>query len=266
MSALRMARSYGHRLGTATIRTTDGFRMELDLSDWVDQHIYAIGEYESDVVTVVKAALKKGMTAIDIGANVGFFSLLFSTIVGSGGKVLAFEPQPAAIKRLARNIELNPRLAIEVHNLAAADADGEISFYCGPVNHSGVASIRPRKDDQDAIIVRSARADDIIASALSVDLIKIDVEGAETRVIAGLENTIKRSHPHIIVEVSDLYLREMGSSGQELVEKLCGYGYRAFQITSHGLVEVTTWSETLAEQFNALFTTNHSEFRPLIRL
>ncbi len=239
--------------------------MELDLTDWVDQHIYATGEYEPDVLAVAKAVLRPGMTAVDIGANVGFFSLLFATLVGPQGKVISLEPQPRVHDRLVKNLALNPSLAVDVRKVAASDSAGELSFYCGPADHSGVASLRPLDAAAERITVPTASGDDLLCDCRQIDLIKIDVEGAETRVIRGLSATLDRCQPDLVVEVSNRYLQEMGSSGRELCGMLCSRGYQMFQIDWSGLTPLAGWNDGLSDQFNALFTQYPQRFKRLIK-
>jgi FkbM family methyltransferase len=253
--AIRLARLYGrHISGPVTVSTRFGFRMKLDLSDWVDQHLYAAGVYEPEVAAVVEALLHENDTAVDIGANVGFFSLLFGQCVGSGGKVIAFEPQPGVFERLNANVALNPVLPVKVERLAVSDAAGVLRFYPGDRSHSGVGSLRPRESEGDAVLVESVRLDDLLSPDLPVHLIKVDVEGAEMRVVNGMKRTIRRYSPHVIVEVSDQFLRESNSSGRELCESLLATGYQMYIIEWGGLRKVDGWKEWFPMQFNALFT------------
>jgi FkbM family methyltransferase len=251
-------------MGQRTIRTSDGFLMRLDLRDWVDQHIFAVGHYEPDVVAVVKTALLPGGCAIDVGANVGYFSLLFAHLVGPTGRALSFEPQPSAFERLAANIALNPSLAVKVHRVAASDERGFLDFYCGPPDHSGVASIRDHGQSGDRLAVATTPIDDVLDADRPVNLLKIDVEGAEMKVVAGARRTIERWRPDVIVEVSESFLRQMGSSGAELCDVFFGRGYRMFGIRWDGIRECHGWHPDLPDQFNALFTTNPTRFRALV--
>jgi FkbM family methyltransferase len=265
LRAIRRAREIGPRMGQRIVWTKHRFRMRLDLADWVDQHIYATGEYEPDVVAVATAALRPGLTAVDIGANVGFFSLLFASLVGPSGKVIALEPQPRAYGRLVENLALNQRLKADVRRVAASDTVGQLYFYCGPAEHSGIASLRPLGGSPERITVPTATGDSLFRECEQIDLIKVDVEGAETLVLRGLSSAIDRCRPDLIIEVSNRYLQEMGSSGRELCGLLCHRGYKMFQIGWNGLTPVVGWDDGLTDQFNALFTYQPERFSQLIR-
>jgi FkbM family methyltransferase len=262
--SIDLVRKHGPTMGERTIRTKYGFRMKLDLGDWVDQHVFATGEYEPDVIAVVRNSLCAGMTAVDVGANIGFFSLLFAKTVGPTGTVLAFEPQPLVLARLRENIRLNPNLDVEVQAIAASDVVSEIDFFCGPTDHSGIASLRSFAGSSQRISVKTAPLDRILASYPSVNLIKVDVEGAELKAIDGLQDTIRRCQPDLIVEVSNSYLQQMNASAAALCESICRFGYSMFQIGWNGLSIVDRWSESLPAQFNALFTHRPDGFRKCV--
>jgi hypothetical protein len=134
-----------------------------------------------------------------------------------------------------------------------SDVAGEIAFYCGPPEHSGVASLRALEGAEQTT-VSTVSGDEAISGVARIDLIKIDVEGAETRVIRGLHNTLARDKPDLIVEVSHIYLQQAGSSGPELCNTIMEHGYRMFQIAWEGTRECHGWSDALPDQFNAVFT------------
>lgn len=255
LRSINWVRHLGPRMGKRMVRTKQGFRMLLYLNDWVDQHIFATGEFEPEVVAIVSSLIKPGSCAIDIGANVGYFSLLFAQLAGPFGKVIAFEPQPDVHARLLQNLSLNPRLTVSMRSEAVSDSQGYVAFYCGSDDHSGIASLRARADAAAVVNVTTARLDDILNFDNRIDLVKIDVEGAEHRVIDGMEYILDRWHPDLLVEVSDCYLREVGSSGKELCERLWARDYQMFRLQCNGLEPVQQWFDELPGQFNAFFTT-----------
>ncbi len=262
--AIREVRTIGARLGTRRVRTRHGFRMELELDDWVDQHIYATGDYEPYSAHVMRALLHPGDCMLDVGANIGFFSLLAAQCVGAGGRVIAFEPAPDVRARLQRNVALNgaSRLAsdsnwhIEVRAEAITDQLGDREFFVGPAQHSGIASLRSLgADTACAIKVPGTTLDRVLRDGTPVHLIKIDIEGAEARALRGMRRILQECHPHLLVEVSADYLCEMGDSAAGLFSFLEDFGYRAYRIEWDHLVPLTGWSARLPRQFNALFTT-----------
>ena len=253
--AIRKTREHGPLLGSATIRTHHGFRMGLQLNDWADQHIFATGNYEDYTAKVVNHLLESGDSAVDVGANIGFFTLLMAARVGPSGRVWAFEPSPSTRVRLRRNVELNHFANVTIREEAVSDVDGLSAFFCGRDDHSGVASLRPMPSSGSTYQVRTCRLPNVIPSPSRLRLIKIDIEGAEHLALAGMELLLQKRQPDLIVELSDHFLREMGSSSADVYAFLSVNRYNMYIIDWNGLVKVERWSSEFPTQFNALFTT-----------
>ena len=219
--ALRRVRELGPWMGRACVRTHYGYRMELRLNDWGDQHIYATGSYEDSTAQTMASLLKNpagesGGLCVDIGASTGFFTLLMATHVGTGGEVWAFEPAPQTRERLHRNIAINQLAHITVRSEAASDTAGNTPFFDGPSDHSGVASLRPLDSTSTPFEVRTCRLVDCLPSSAKVHLIKLDVEGAEHKALLGMAPLLQAQHPDLILELSDGFLKQMGSSAAEV--------------------------------------------------
>ncbi len=253
--AVRKTREYGTRLGQPIVTTQFGFKMELHLHDWGDQHVYAMGTYEEATARTMAALLRPGDACIDVGANIGFFTLLMARRVGPQGSVWAFEPSPQIRARLRRNIELNGLTNVTVRDEALSDTDGSRRFFGGSDDHSGLASLRPLAASNGTYEVRTAKLTSCIPPSLRPRLIKIDIEGAEHLAALGMHELLAAQQPDLILEVTDAFLRELGSSAPELHAFLRGLGYAIYVIDGKGLIACPRWHDALPEQFNALCTT-----------
>ena len=231
-----------------------GFLMELSLSDWCDQYIFASGDYEDATAALVGRLIGAGQTFIDVGANIGFFSLQAAQIVGTAGTVMAFEPVSELRSRLDRNSALNRFTNIRLCDVGLSDRSEEVTLFTGPPGNSGLASLRWQPDESRARLVKTDRFDDIWNIDKPIQLIKIDVEGAEAKVLRGMTRCIDRWSPDLIVEVTDNFLRQCGDSAEALCGALVERGYAMYVIASDGLERVARWNAELPEQFNALFT------------
>lgn len=247
---LRMAA----RLGRRVVRTRWGFRMDLDLSDFICQVVWATGEFEQHTSHLMRALLTPGATMIDVGANVGYFSLLAAQAVGPSGKVHAYEPVPRTRADLERNVELNQFRQIVVHEEALWDRDGEAIIFLGPENQKGISAMRPFEEQAGQLTIRTARFDQFLPSLGPVQLIKIDVEGAEFRVLQGMQGCLERDRPDLIVELCDEYLQALGASASAVCEYLNGLGYRMYGMDYDGLVDLEQGPSAAPPLFNALFT------------
>ncbi len=168
--------------------------MDLDLTDFVQRSIYLDPSYDADLQRVISDHLPEGGVFMDIGANVGFFTLLAARRVGKGGQVHAFEPEPRTYAALRRNIALNRLTNVTAWQLALSDTAGTATLFPHAGGNSGAASLRPLENSGPPVAVELDTYDRLAAErGLPVpSLIKIDVEGAETKVIRGMTQLLSQ--------------------------------------------------------------------------
>jgi FkbM family methyltransferase len=236
-------RAVGRGMRPTVVRTKQGFRMRCELEDWLSQHVFVSGSYEESTADLVSRLVPPGSTVVDVGANVGFYTMLFSRLVGATGRVIALEPMPLALTRLRRHLSMNRVRNVEVHAIAATADRRRASFFLGPSEHTSISSLQPRAGSVE-ITVDCAPLDDLVQGA-TVELIKIDAEGAEGEVLAGATRTLDRGVRHIVAEVNDT------GWPARLLER----GYRMFWIDWNGLRPLGNPNDpALPSQYNALFT------------
>lgn len=180
-----------------------GLTMRLDLSDEYQRTIAACA-YEYDALQVTSSVLRRGDCVIDVGANIGLHSLVWAKAVGPLGRVLSFEPVPPNFERLMLNIGLNPQVTcLEPFNVALGDAPGQLRLSALE-NRAGLTSggYSATRGGERGYLVEQTTLDSAIESMDlgPVRLLKMDVEGWETKVIAGAMQTIARHRPHIAME------------------------------------------------------------------
>lgn len=150
-------------------------------------------------------SLDKGIF-IDIGANIGKYTVKIGNQLKDRGKVIAIEPQPANFKALEKNVKLNNLKNVYLKKVACSDSNGFTKFYIDYIgDYDGRHSLIKNKRSRKKIKVRIQKLDFILdeLKIKEVDLIKIDVEGAESLVLKGALKTLKNSHPKIIFEAWD---------------------------------------------------------------
>ena len=138
----------------------------------------------------LKQIIKPGMTIVDIGANIGFYTILFAELVGENGKVYAFEPENINFKRLKKNVSKYNNVFIE--NAAVGKESGNIKLYHSKdlnVDHQTYDSGENRTISE----IRSIALDDYFSKGEKIDFLKIDIQGYDYFAIAGMKNTIARS-------------------------------------------------------------------------
>lgn len=231
--------------------------MMLDTSDFLQREIYLFGDYEPEIRTKILEGLKPGDTFVDIGANVGFYSLCASRVVGSKGKIYAFEPAPSTYAALKNNIDLNGVTNIITASVALSDTQGQAKLFLDAKHNSGATSLRRSPNSGPAIDVVLTTYDQFAKeNELPVpSLVKVDVEGAEVKVLRGMNDLLGRpNHPHVILEVSEWSLREMGSSKEELFDIMDNHGYRAILLSAPKLSIFS--KKNIFFQYDVLFSPN----------
>jgi FkbM family methyltransferase len=198
-----------------------GYVTTLDLSYWQDRTTYFLGRWhDARLVSLAKAYIEPTGTVVDVGANKGSFSLVASRLAK---KVIAFEPNPRMADLIRRDIARNQISNIHVQQCGLGDANAT-SILSVPAHNAGEASFSQLSSSGEKVSANIRRGDEMLASE-TPSFIKVDVEGFETRAIAGLQHTIRRCRPIITTEIVRIHLERCGSSPEELTSLLVSLGY-----------------------------------------
>lgn len=195
--------------------------------------------------------LKTGDCVLDVGANVGYYTLVAAKMVGPTGTVHAFEASPDVFPWLETNAALNPAANIRIHACAVTDQCGETRFHTARSDKTGFSSIRDLGAEGASVAtVPTVALDSMLDDLPAVRLVKIDVEGAELLVLRGMTNLIDRDQPFLISEIDDKFLQEMGFSATEMCAFLTERGYGLFRIVERG--EIVPIADPPADRCNLL--------------
>lgn len=154
-----------------------------------------LGNYENDKQSLFESTMMPGDIVFDIGANVGFYTLLASELVGPGGHVYSFEPVPRNINFLKEHLRLNKVTNATIIERAVSETNGEAYFDDSPDNSMGRLAISGSRT------VRTVTIDSLVSAGQlpGPDSLKIDVEGAEAQVLTGARATLQKFHPKIFL-------------------------------------------------------------------
>ncbi|MFC1902647.1 FkbM family methyltransferase [Chloroflexota bacterium] len=179
------------------------------------------GGYEELTTELFKQVINEGDIVVDVGANIGHFTLLASRLVGKEGRVYAFEPETFNHSLLVRNIELNEYQNITVEQKAISNTTGTIKLFIDNEN-PGAHTIRRYSSKKEFIEVKSLTLDDYFkARERTINVIKMDIEGAETTALLGMERIIRENENlKIFTEFAPFFIIEMGYSAEEFARKL----------------------------------------------
>lgn len=212
-----------------------GTRIWVSLSDHIESQIFWQGVQEGDrgEVELLKKVLKPNHVFFDIGANIGAFSLIAAKRL-TNGQVHAFEPSGHHLDRLYKNLKINRFRNVRVNPLALAASTSLRPLYVpydrSPLVNTGRASLYPLEDELSEVVVEyvaSVCLDDYVKqnSVDMVDVLKIDVQGAEMEVLEGGLWTLKRFRPLILMELNRNCLHLAGRSMREVISFWTGIGY-----------------------------------------
>jgi FkbM family methyltransferase len=194
--------------------------------------------------------IEPGSSVIDVGANIGFFSVKFGHWVGQGGRVIAIEPEARNVDSLRRRVQgAGLDATVECVQAVAAAQPGELRLAVNP-SHPGDHQIAAEGEP-----VRAVTLDELTeGEKRRVSLIKVDVQGAEAMVLAGARAVLGRDRPALFVEVDDEGLRSFGSSARELFETVAGLGYKPHRLTRSGIELVPDFEALLDRSAGGSYT------------
>jgi FkbM family methyltransferase len=188
--------------------------------------------YEKYETELFKKLIKKGMFVADIGANIGYYTLLAARLVGEEGKVFAFEPEPHNYSLLCKNIEVNGYRNVIPIRKAVFSKSGKMKLFLDKSNLGGHSLSEANVDKSAYITIEVTRLDDYFKNTdYKIDVIKVDVQGTEMEVLEGMTNTINQNeNVKIITEFWPVGLQNSGSSPTGFLNKLIECGFALYQI------------------------------------
>lgn len=191
--------------------------------------------HEKPVTLLLQKLLKDAHCFVDCGAHLGWFTCLASKCMPNG-LVYSFEMDDANCDLLRKNVQLNNCHNVIIHQTAVTDTSGHVSYMRKPTEAQHYYAIRlfpslPNAVDEEIIIVQALSLDDFFEDKeIMPDVIKLDVEGAEVRVLRGMEKLMKRYAPKIFVEVHPEKLPNFQASADEVLLLLIDNGYEVYHI------------------------------------
>jgi FkbM family methyltransferase len=212
--------------------TVNGFKMYVDPTDALELKSNKI--FEKFETELVRQEIHDGDVVLDIGANIGYFSLIFSTLVGENGRVYAFEPDPNNFKILKKNIEINNIKNVILIQKAVSNTSKSISLYLCDYNHAQ-HRIYPSSRCNEKIDVESTTIDEYLAKIdfNKINFVKMDVEGSEYDVIDGMKQTLQ-SNPNLkmLCEFSPKQIKERGLEPEIILKQLLDHNFKIYPITT----------------------------------
>ena len=217
----------------ATMRWLLDLDIVIEPGDQISQVVFTSGLYEPCTAVALSRLLAPGATFVDVGANVGLFSLLASRWVGPHGRVVSLEPSSREFARLRRHVELNRLTNVLTLQVAAGDERGHALLHVAEGRYPGLntlassfmyAGIAEDRTEEVAVMP----LDDLLPAQgiETVSVIKIDVEGLEPQVVQGARETIRRIRPAVVLEIAGAALDPAHEGRRSIERLLTGAGYQ----------------------------------------
>ncbi len=199
------------------------------------------GNFELNEINFLKKFLKKEDYFLDIGANIGLFSINASRIIGENGKIISFEPSPVTFSRLKENIELNKFTNVDIRNIGISDKKGELTLNISETGHDAwdtFATNIDKKMFNNSATVPVHTLDDELKEIDKerISLVKIDVEGWEKFVLNGAKEFLTKYEPVLMVEFTENNTEAAGYNVLELYDIMSSFGYKWYKYINGNLI------------------------------
>jgi FkbM family methyltransferase len=238
-------------------RLPDNFLMQLNPTEHIQQQLFWYGYYEKALGDILKKIIKPGGVFIDIGANIGYFSLLIANNVPTA-KVISFEPARDIFLKLKENISINNIKNITPFNAAIGEMNEEKELFISGADNLGMSSFQqPENFSGKKEIVQVLTIDDWFkrAGLAKIDVIKLDVEGSELSALKGMSEVLQSFKPMVIVEINPETLAMFGLKSATIHNYLDKFNFKGFIISEAG--ELTKIGENeINETVNVLYAHN----------
>jgi FkbM family methyltransferase len=247
----------------ALLRTIFGHKMYVDTRDVsLAPHLLIDGLWERWITERVRDLLRPGMTVVDVGANVGYYSVLAADAVGPSGRVHAFEPNPDLVEILYTNLAINgfgDRATVVAKAVHARQGSVALHRFRRHMGSSSLwaseAHAQAHHDSLDSVTVESVPLDVHFAPGTRVDFVKIDAEGAEPLVLQGARRMLTENRDvKVVLEFAPAMLAA-SSSAQDVYDLLRALGFRVCRIAEGGALVPVTLSDLLPRPHSDLLLT-----------
>lgn len=217
--------------GNVIIKEIDGVRLFIDLSDLHIGLNIVNGVYERDELDLIRRTVKQGQSVIDVGANIGFFTIMLADCVGPSGRVHAFEPLPRNFGLLEQSVAENDfqnRVTIECAAVGAEPGRMHLISPCrtnnwgGPYLRTGNDLMPPGHEAREVVVVQLDRH----SLRRPISFVKLDAEGAELMVLQGARSILQTDRPLVLAEMNPKQLQEVSRcSANDLIGEMASTGY-----------------------------------------
>ncbi|HTE27189.1 FkbM family methyltransferase [Flavitalea sp.] len=238
---------------TKTIRFKNVLVLDLDIKDWIPQQLYFLGKYEEKELKFLESSLRPGDVFVDIGANIGLFSLVASGLVKEAGKIYAFEPFSSNYTRLASHISQNGITNIVAEKLAISSGESSISLSDSSdgLNTGMISEFGSGGEISETVSATTLDSYKSLHINQPIRFVKMDIEGGEYNALRGMQEILTNDRPLLLIELDDRLLVKAGTSAKAIEEWLTRFNYVKGYLDNNGkMIEIKSRGD---ESFNCVF-------------
>lgn len=227
---------YKYQPEPRVIRLRSGLRFHYETCDFIPLSLYYLGVFEGYCLSLAKACAPEGATVLDVGANIGLYTVELASRVGPMGRVISIEAMPRHAESVRRNLALNGLDNAEVVQVAVGDHHGEVTLGLPPGGNQGMFAVGADNGGETATVPLRP-IDDILQEkgVTSLALIKMDIEGSEMAALQGAIKTLRQFKPAILIELNEPALQRFGTSAVAARLFIQELGYRGWIISPNGV-------------------------------
>ncbi len=250
----------------------DGLVLRIYPGNEVFRSLFVRGIYDPNIVVVINTLLSKGSVFIDVGANMGYFSLLASSVVDKFGHIIAIEPSSRDYARLVDNVKINNLTnIISTYHIAISDVSGSAKLAVACEERSALNTLGSEfsfkgVDKLEIENVRVLSIDELVSDTklTRVDVLKLDIEGSELKALQGARNVIEKFRPAIMLGVNENSLKACGTDHKEIQQILKEMRYRAYKLVESPTFALELIPDLEKERAKVVFCLHESVIPPVL--
>lgn len=216
-----------------------GLLMEVSVNDHIEKYLFWYGVYEKKEVNTMQTLLQTDSVVVDIGANIGYYSLMAAEKI-TAGHIYCVEPVTKNMEKLKRNISLNKFTVIHPVQAVISNTSGNATIYISSDDNSGMSGLKPAENFSgfsETIKCLTLDKATIDYNLPKIDLVKIDVEGSEINVLHGMAKTRAEQKPVILIEVSANTLSMYHEKAESIYRILFADNYTAYKVADINVLQ-----------------------------
>lgn len=219
------------------VNLDEDLRFNCDLDEYLQRWIFCHGAAADADFCAMHRILRDGDHFVDVGANIGIFSLLGSKRVGVKGQVYSVEAAPSIQTKLQTNLIRNGSENVKIIPLALSNKSGVVSFFVSTGGNNGASSLSSNTPDGERITVQARALDSLIEDGTihRCDVLKMDIEGAEPLALQGMIELFETSPPRaVMIEIAESLLANFSATPADVINFFVNHGYSWHRATSRG--------------------------------